>query len=338
MVGITDRFFRRFYREITKNTILYTPMIHSQAIFHQTKKGQCERLLGFDPLEKPLILQVAGDQPTILAFAAKMAKQLGYDGINLNLGCPASSARSGNFGACLMLKPKLVTKCIEAIHKAADIAVSVKHRLGIDIHQIDERAYQDLKKFMMTLGQAGCQHFIIHARTALLEKKMTTKDNRKIPPLEHHWVIRLASELPEYKVELNGGIQSISQGEVYLNKVYRIMIGRAAVKHPLIFAAIDDRYIQNKQWQIQEKSEQKTTHRRQILQNYLSFLTNYTQVDHTLKRIDFDDWEIFAVKMKEWKVKLQKRNFSPHLLFAPLYNLYYQQKGSRAFRKILSQS
>ncbi|MEO1560135.1 MAG: tRNA-dihydrouridine synthase, partial [Cyanobacteria bacterium J06632_19] len=98
MMDRTDRHYRYFMRQITQRTLLYTEMVTSAAIMH----GDREHLLGFSPEEKPLSLQVGGDNPQDLAECARIAEGMGYDEINLNVGCPSSRVQSGNFGACLM--------------------------------------------------------------------------------------------------------------------------------------------------------------------------------------------------------------------------------------------
>lgn len=230
MMDRTDRHFRYFMRQITRKTLLYTEMITAQAILH----GDRNKLLGFDPTEKPLSLQIGGDDPQLLAKCAHIAEDMGYNEVNLNVGCPSNRVQSGNFGACLMAQPQLVADCVAAMQAAVDIPVTVKHRIGID--QCDR--YEDMVKFVTTVTAAGCSRFTIHARKAWLQG-VSPKDNRNIPPLRYDDVYRLKQEYPQLWIEINGGIKTLEQAHHHLQQVDAVMIGRAAYDTPYIFAAAD---------------------------------------------------------------------------------------------------
>lgn len=230
MMDRTDRHFRYFLRQITRRTLLYTEMVTSAAILH----GDKEHLLGFFPEEKPLVLQIGGDEPQELAECARIAQDMGYDQINLNVGCPSSRVQNGNFGACLMLQPEKVAKGVEAMLKAVDIPVTVKHRIGVD----DCDRYQDMANFVRIVSEAGCQHFSVHARKAWLQG-LSPKDNRNIPPLRYGDVHRLKQEFPHLFIEINGGLINLDQVKEQLQFVDAVMIGRAAYDHPYLFAQAD---------------------------------------------------------------------------------------------------
>ncbi|HJN35844.1 MAG TPA: tRNA-dihydrouridine synthase, partial [Prochlorococcaceae cyanobacterium Fu_MAG_50] len=108
MLDCTDRHFRVLMRQISRRALLYTEMVVAQALHHSKRR---QRLLDFDPIEHPIALQVGGDDPILLAEAARLADAWGYDEINLNLGCPSPRVKAGNFGACLMAQPQLVARC-----------------------------------------------------------------------------------------------------------------------------------------------------------------------------------------------------------------------------------
>lgn len=230
MMDRTDRHFRYFLRQITRRTVLYTEMVTSAAILH----GDKEHLLGFFPEEKPLVLQIGGDEPQELAECARIAEDMGYDQINLNVGCPSSRVQNGNFGACLMLQPERVAKGVEAMLKAVDIPVTVKHRIGVD----DCDRYQDMANFVRIVSETGCQHFTVHARKAWLQG-LSPKDNRNIPPLRYDDVHRLKQEFPHLFIEINGGFISLEQVKEQLQFVDGVMIGRGAYDHPYLFAKAD---------------------------------------------------------------------------------------------------
>ena len=230
MMDRTDRHYRYFMRQITRRTLLYTEMVTSAAILH----GDKERLLGFSPEEKPLALQVGGDEPKELAECARIAQDMGYDEINLNVGCPSDRVQSGNFGACLMAQPELVARAVAAMIEAVDIPVTVKHRIGID----DRDRYEDMTNFVRIVSAAGCQRFTVHARKAWL-KGLSPKENRDIPPLRYSDVHRLKREFSHLFIEINGGFTNLEQVKEQLQLVDAVMIGRAAYDNPYLFAKSD---------------------------------------------------------------------------------------------------
>lgn len=230
MMDRTDRHFRYFMRQITKRTLLYTEMVTSAAIVH----GDRDRLLGFSPEEKPLALQVGGDNPQELAFCAQVAEEMGYDEINLNVGCPSSRVQDGHFGACLMAQPDVVARCIEAMIKATHIPVTVKHRIGID----DLDRYEDMTRFVRIVANAGCERFTVHARKAWLQG-LSPKENRDIPPLRYEDVHRLKQDFPHLFIEINGGLITLEQVQQQLQHVDAVMIGRAAYDNPYLFGTAD---------------------------------------------------------------------------------------------------
>lgn len=230
MMDRTDRHFRYFMRQITRRTLLYTEMVTSAAILH----GDKEHLLGFSPEEKPLVLQVGGDNPRELAECARIAEDRGYDEININVGCPSDRVQNGNFGACLMAQPERVASCVAAMIEAVNIPVTVKHRIGID----DCDRYEDMANFVRIVSEAGCQHFTVHARKAWLQG-LSPKENRDIPPLRYSDVHRLKQEFPHLFVEINGGFTSLEQVREQLKLVDAVMIGRAAYDNPYLFATAD---------------------------------------------------------------------------------------------------
>ena len=180
MMDCTDRHFRVLMRQITKRSLLYTEMIVAQALHYNKNRN---KLLDFDEIEHPISIQLGGDDPNLLAEAAQMAEDWGYDEINLNIGCPSPKVKSGNFGACLMAKPNIVAKCIEAMKKSCNVPITVKHRLGIDNLDSDNH----LMDFVDACSIAGADRFIVHARKALLNG-LNPKENRTIPPLNYERV------------------------------------------------------------------------------------------------------------------------------------------------------
>jgi tRNA-dihydrouridine synthase A len=230
MMDWTDRHYRVFMRRITRRTLLYTEMLTMHAVLH----GDRERLLGFSELEKPLALQLGGDDPARLAECARIAEGWGYDEVNLNVGCPSQRVQSGNFGACLMLEPERVAACVAAMREAVSLPVTVKHRVGVD----ERDRYEDLANFVRIVSGAGADRFIVHARKAWL-KGLSPKENRTVPPLRYGEVYRLKAEFPELLIEINGGFTSLEGVSAQLEKVDGVMIGRAAYENPYLLARAD---------------------------------------------------------------------------------------------------
>ncbi|MDP7042212.1 MAG: tRNA dihydrouridine(20/20a) synthase DusA, partial [Gammaproteobacteria bacterium] len=199
MMGRTDRHFRYLLRLLAPDLRLYTEMLTAHALVH----GDTVRYLAYNESEHPVALQLGGNDPGLLAQAARMGADHGYDEINLNIGCPSDRVSTGDFGACLMDRPQLVAECVAEIRAHVDIPVSVKTRCGID----DQDNYEFVAAFLTEVAAAGCQLFILHARKAILAG-LSPAENRHIPPLRYPLVYRLAREFPKLRIILNGGIRS----------------------------------------------------------------------------------------------------------------------------------
>ncbi|MEB3326147.1 MAG: tRNA dihydrouridine(20/20a) synthase DusA [Synechococcus sp.] len=243
MLDYTDRHFRLMMRQISRRSLLYTEMVVAQALHHARRErgssqpdGRLERLLGFDPAEKPLALQVGGDSPALLAEAAQLAADWGYDEINLNVGCPSEKVQKGRFGACLMADPDQVSRCVAAMAAASPLPVTVKHRIGIDEHD----SYAELLTFVDALAAAGACRFAVHARKAWLAG-LDPKQNRTIPPLRPEVVRQLKRDRPSLTIELNGGLTNLESCLDQLQQVDGVMVGRAAYGHPLQWVEVDRR-------------------------------------------------------------------------------------------------
>jgi tRNA-dihydrouridine synthase A len=223
MMDWTDTHCRAFHRVLAPQALLYTEMLHANAVVH----GDRPRLLGFDASEHPVALQLGGSDPALLAAASRIGADWGYDEINLNVGCPSDRVQAGRFGACLMREPALVADCIAAMRAAVRVPVTVKCRLGVD----EQEDYGVFLAFIDTVATAGCTRFIVHARKAWLQG-LSPKENREIPPLRHDWVHRLKRERPELTVLINGGLRELDEVQAQLAHVDGVMIGRAAYHEP----------------------------------------------------------------------------------------------------------
>jgi tRNA-dihydrouridine synthase A len=230
MMDWSDRHCRFFWRQISRQALLYTEMVTCGALIH----GDRERFLNFNREEHPVALQLGGSNATELAQCAQLAQQWGYDEVNLNVGCPSDRVQSGRFGACLMAEPKLVRDCLAAMVAACDIPVTIKHRTGID-HQ---DSYGELLQFIDTAAESGAHSFIIHARKAWLQG-LSPKQNRDLPPLQYDWVYQVKQHFPALEIIINGGIESLAESQVHLAHVDGVMLGRAAYHKPWCLAQVD---------------------------------------------------------------------------------------------------
>jgi tRNA-dihydrouridine synthase A len=230
MMDRTDRHFRWFMRGVTRHALLYTEMVTTGAVLH----GDRDRLLAYAREEHPLALQLGGDDPDDLSRCAEVATAWGYDEIDLNVGCPSDRVQRGRFGACLMLEPERVARCVEAMRAASPLPVTVKHRIGVD----ERDRYEDMQRFVDTVATAGADRFIVHARKAWLSG-LSPKENRTVPPLLYEKVHRLKRDRPDVAIEINGGFDSLASVRGQLDHVDGVMVGRAAYERPYAFAAAD---------------------------------------------------------------------------------------------------
>ncbi len=223
MMDWTDRHCRYFHRLLSPSALLYTEMVTAAALTH----GDSARLLNFNAAEHPVVLQVGGSDPAMMADAAQLAEQAGYDAVNINVGCPSERVQSGSFGACLMSEPELVAACFTAMQARVSIPVTVKTRIGID----DQDSDAFFERFVATLADAGCEQFDVHARIAIL-KGLSPKQNRTVPPLNYPRVYALKQKMPGLRIVINGGITGLQDANEHLRHVDGVMIGREAYQNP----------------------------------------------------------------------------------------------------------
>ena len=238
MMDCTDRHERYFLRLISKNVLLYTEMIVSEAI----DRGDKKKLLSFNLKEKPVALQLGGSSPKLLSQASKIGEEFGYDEINLNLGCPSKKVQKNKFGACLIKEPNLVAECLSKMQSSTNLPVTVKTRIGYD----DVEDYENLYNFINLLKSTGIKTFIIHARKAMLGK-FTPKQNLNIPPLKYEMVYKLKEDFKDLEIVINGGITSVDQIKNHLNKTDGVMIGRSVYHSPYLLADIENEIFNNQE-------------------------------------------------------------------------------------------
>ncbi len=254
MMDRTDRHERYFLRTITNEALLYSEMIHANAVVY----GDTANLLKYHQNEHPLAIQLGGSDPSLLAEASIVAQNFGFKEINLNVGCPSDRVQKGKFGAILMKEPKIVADCVDRMIKNTNLPISVKCRIGVD----DMNEETGLDNFINHVKDAGCNTFIVHARKAWL-KGLSPKENREIPPINYPRVYKLKEDFSDLKIVVNGEISTIKQSLTHLKHVDGVMMGREAYDNPYLLRDVDTS-IFNKKTKIKSRKE--------ILMTYLPYL------------------------------------------------------------------
>ena len=267
MMQCTDIHDRYLFRLITKKAFLYTEMVTTGAIIH----GGCLDQLNFNKeIEHPVAVQLGGSDPSELAECSKICGSLGYDEINLNIGCPSERVQKGSFGACLMQEPELVKDCIEAMQEATSTPVTIKCRIGVN-----ERDDIDfLNNFVNQIVNPKLKTIIVHARVAIL-KGLTPRQNRQIPPLKYQNVYQLKKEFPDLEIVINGGIKDVNDSIQHLEQVDGVMLGRSPYDNPMIVSNVDSTIFDEVDIGDDRKS---------ILKKYIQYCLIQADLGHPLSR------------------------------------------------------
>ena len=268
MMDCTDRHDRYFLRLMSKNVMLYSEMVATKSALH----GDRKKILSYSPEEKPLALQVGGSDKKELSEVAKIAEELGYDEININLGCPRKKVQKNKFGACLMKEPDLVAECIKAMANSCKIPVTAKTRIGFD----NTEEFDYLNQFIHKMRDAGAKTFILHARKAMLTG-LSPKQNLSIPKLNYNMVYDIKKENPELEIIINGGISKIEDINNHLTFCDGVMIGRSIYQNTYSLIEIEKEIF---------KTEDNPT-REQVAEELLEYLDKEvklgTKVNHIMR-------------------------------------------------------
>ena len=233
MMGVTTSSARYMYRLISKEAILFTEMIASQALH----RGDFKKMLRKETIESPVVLQVGGSDINLLRYSTELANKHNYQGINLNVGCPSKKVSQGKMGACLMKEANLVKQCLEGMKAETVIDVSLKCRIGVD--EFD--TYEFFKSFISTVIESGIKIIFIHARKAYL-KGLDPKRNRTLPPLKYDFVYKIKKEFPHIKFIINGGLDNIDDCLDQLNYLDGVMVGRSIQANPFFLEDVDSKF------------------------------------------------------------------------------------------------
>lgn len=238
MMGHTDFHQRYLQRLISKKTVLYTEMVVAAALL---RSGVSEpRMRAHFEIENPVVLQLGGNDAAEMKLAAKLAVSYGYQEINLNIGCPSEKvAGESGFGAALYLNPPLVAELALAVYEATHKPATIKCRIGVNNHE----SYEELYNFIRLVSEIGkVEHFIVHARIAILDPEFSPKNNRNIPPLKYDVVYRLIQDFLHLKFTLNGGIPNMKTAQELLKEhpqLEGVMVGRAIMSNPFGWSRAD---------------------------------------------------------------------------------------------------
>ena len=312
MMGVTDRHWRYMARLLSTRTLLYTEMVVDSALTHNVDNLGGTPFLGHSACEYPVAVQLGGNDAATLGDAAALC--VGYFGetcveINLNCGCPSNVVASRNeFGARLMLDPDRVRGIVAELRRRvpADVPVTVKHRLGTDLSGSD---YATTLKFVGACHAAGCRHFVLHAREAVLDKNFSTQQNRTIPPLKPDVAHRLAEDLPDCTFAMNGMLRSLDDCRAHVRGTWTSGDGDAL---PPVHSAMVGRAVWNGPWDVLAtadsaifgEAKDPCASRRAALETYL----DYADAMYPLLDVAED------------------------ALYRPLYYLFAGEANSRKFR------
>ena len=264
--------------------MLYSEMVATKsAIF-----GDRERILAYSPEEKPLALQVGGSDKKELAEVVKIAEDMGYDEVNLNLGCPSKKVQKNKFGACLMKEPDLVSECLNEMVNKCNLPITAKTRIGYD----DVEDFEHLNSFINKIKSAGCKTIILHARKAIL-KGLTPKQNLNIPKLNYKMVYDIKSNNPHLEIIINGGISKVEEIKNHLTICDGVMIGRSIYQNPYFLVEIEKKIFNTTD----------SPSREEVVKKLLEYLDNEvkkgTKVNHIMRHtVGLYHGQIGS---KEWK-------------------------------------
>jgi len=230
MMGYTTPYARNLYRILSKKVFLFSEMIASKTLIHS---NNIQSVIANNE-QNPVALQVGGSEYEDLTKCSKIAYELNYDEINLNLGCPSKAVQKGSFGACLMQDKMLVKNCLDAMQINRDIEVTIKCRIGIG----QNFNYEYFEEFIDEILKSGIKVVYIHARNAILNG-ISPKDNRSIPPLNYEFVEKIKQKYPNTTFILNGGIDSINKALKLSNSYDGVMVGRLIQNNPFCLKDVD---------------------------------------------------------------------------------------------------
>ena len=225
MANVTDAAFRQMLLKYGRPDVFFTEFVSVEGLISKGK----ERLLvdlWYNKKEHPIVAQIFGAKPEKFEKAAKIIRELGFDGIDINMGCPDKDIEKQGAGAALIKNPELAKQIIRATKKGAgDLPVSVKTRIGYSKNQI--------KEWIPILLKENLAALTVHLRTK--------KEGYNVAA---HW--ELASEIaalrdycaPETIILGNGDINTLDEAREKIKKsgLDGVMVGRGVLVNPWLFS------------------------------------------------------------------------------------------------------
>ena len=284
MMGYTNHCFRLMVRLLSPRVVLFTEMVTAHALIYGKVHDYHRNLL-----KDNVIFQVGGGDPVALSKAAKIIESLGYTGINLNVGCPSHKVMQADIGASLMLKPKQVAKCLQAMRDSVSLPISVKCRIGVD----DQDSLSFLEDFVDCTQSYTQGDYYIHARKAFL-RGINPKQNRSIPPLNYNRVHEIKKLFPDLNFHLNGGINNQDIFNRCIDQFDGVMMGRWFCNQPYTAALAINAYY-----------DQPTLSRKDLVLQYLDNL-DFQVSNHRWQRVTLPLQNIFKseVGARKWRQSL----------------------------------
>ena len=224
LCGVTDHVYRSICASFGCETA-YTEMISAMGYLCAPNHTATRELMIRDPNESRLILQLFGKDPSVIAEAAEKIEETGiYDGIDINMGCPAHKVASSGEGSGLMLNSETAWRIMEQTRKSIHLPLSVKMRIGWD------EEHKNILEYALMAQEAGIQEISIHGRTRTQQYAGTAD-----------WeIIQQVRERVHIPVIGNGDVFTAEEAINKLKKGYAdgVMIGRGAMGNPWIFRDI----------------------------------------------------------------------------------------------------
>jgi nifR3 family TIM-barrel protein len=225
MSGVTDEPFRLMLLKLGRPDVFWTEFVSADGLFSKGRE-YCLELLKFSPKERPIVAQLFGGNPEYFEKAAKVAAELGFDGIDINMGCPDSDIEKRGGGAALIKNPALAKEIIRVTKKGAGkIPVSVKTRIGYD--------KKEIAKWIPALLEENIIALTVHFRTRneMYREKAHWELAEKVVKLRDKYA-------PETLILGNGDVESLEQARKLVKEtgLDGIMIGRGVLKNPWFFS------------------------------------------------------------------------------------------------------
>lgn len=221
MAGVTDRAFRRLCRDMGASFTV-GEMVSAKGLTYGDRKS--DELLALEPDVRPAAVQLFGDDPAILAEAARRAMRYQPDWIDLNMGCPAPKIVGNHCGSALMREPELCRRLVQAVKEAVPVPVTVKLRKGYD------RQHVNAVEVALACEAGGADAIAVHGRT---------REQMYAPPVDWN-IIRQVKQAVRVPVIGNGDVTDARSAAALYEETGcdHILVGRGALGRPWIFSQI----------------------------------------------------------------------------------------------------